>query len=151
MGFYLDLSLYKLFSFLITNSHVSGHSVPRYLLIETCFSVETGHLVNSANLYCAPYSTEGFLKSLSESFINNICVKICNSSSTLQFFHITPNNLSKIFRAKKTSIYNILHFLTLYLFSLWSCFELVWQNLNQLRLNIISLLCFTQLLWKCFP
>ena len=47
-------------------------------------------------LYAALYSIEGFLKNLSESFINNLYVKICNSSITLQFFQIPPNNVSEI-------------------------------------------------------
>ena len=47
-------------------------------------------------LYSAPYSIEGFLMDLSESFINDLCVKICNSSNTQQFFHIPLNNVSKI-------------------------------------------------------
>ena len=34
-------------------------------------------------LYGAPHSVEGFLKNLSESSINNLCVKICSSSNIL--------------------------------------------------------------------
>ena len=41
-------------------------------------------------------STDWFLYGTHDSFINNLCVKICSSSSTLQFFHIPPNNVSGI-------------------------------------------------------
>ena len=98
-------------------------------------------------LYSARYSIEGFLKNLLESFINNLCVKICNSYNTLQFFHMPLNNVSEILWKILQFIFSI--FLTLYLFTLWSCFQFVWQNSNQLSLNVISLLCFTQLLWIC--
>ena len=98
-------------------------------------------------LYGAPYSIEGFFKWIYQNHLLIICVNICNSSNILQFFHIPPNNVSDRYLMEKTSIYNSLHFLTLYLFSLWSCFELVWLNLNQLSLNVISLACFTQLKW----
>ena len=36
----------------------------------------------------APYSIEGFLKNLSESF--DLCLKICDSSNTLRFFTYLP-------------------------------------------------------------
>ena len=54
MDFYFDLSLRKLFPFLITNSHVSRNlitlwSIQRYLLVETRFYVETGQLVIRAD------------------------------------------------------------------------------------------------------
>ena len=49
-------------------------------------------------LYAASYSIEGFLKKLSESFVNNLCVKISNSPITLQFFHIPPNNVNEILK-----------------------------------------------------
>ena len=45
-------------------------------------------------LYGAPYSM-GFLKNLSESVINNLWFKICNSSNTLQFVHIPDQNPMK--------------------------------------------------------
>ena len=50
-------------------------------------------------LYGAPYRREVFFftkKNLSESFINNLCVKIFNDSSTLQSIHVPPNNMSGI-------------------------------------------------------
>ena len=96
-----------------------------------------------------PYIIEGFFKWIYQNHLLIICVKICNSSNILQFFDIPLNSMSNRYLMKKTSIYNSLHFLTLYLFSLWSCFELVWLNLNQLSLNVISLPWFTQLLWIC--
>ena len=60
-------------------------------------------------LYGAPYSIEGLLKDLSESFFNNSCVEICNSTNTLHFFHTPPDNVS--------GILCILHFnITLFVF-----------------------------------
>ena len=97
-------------------------------------------------LYGAPYSIEGFSQWIYQNHLLLICVKICNSFNTLQFFHIPPNNVSDILW-KKLQFIIFCIFLTLCLFSLWSCF--VWLNSNQLRLNIISLPCFTQLLWIC--
>ena len=46
--------------------------------------------------YRALSSKKDFLNNLSESFIKNLCIKICNSSNALQFFHIPPNNVSGI-------------------------------------------------------
>ena len=93
-------------------------------------------------LYGAPYSIEEFFKWIYQNHLLIICVKICNSSNTLQFFHIPPNNVSEILW-KKLQFIIFCIFLTLLLFSLWSCFKLVWQNSNQLSLNVISLPCLT--------
>ena len=99
-------------------------------------------------LYGAPYSIEGFFQWIYQNHLLIICAKICNSSNILHFFHIPPNNVSDRYLMKKTSLYNSLHFFnTLLVFFLWSCFELVWLISNQLSLNVISLRCFTQLLW----
>ena len=70
-------------------------------------------------LYGAPYSIEEFFKWIYQNHLLIICVKICNSSSILQFFHIPPNNVSDRYLIKKLiiRIYNILHFFnTLLLF-----------------------------------
>ena len=67
-------------------------------------------------LYAAPYSIEDFLKNLSELFINNLCVKICNSSITLQFFHIPPNNVSEISWKKLQFIIFCIFLNTLFVF-----------------------------------
>ena len=61
-------------------------------------------------LYGAPYSIEGFFKWIYQNHLLIICVKICNSSNILQFFHIPPNNVSDRYLMEKTSIYNSLHF-----------------------------------------
>ena len=114
MGFYSNVSLYELFlsSFLLTNSHLPRNrivlwSIQRFLLVETRFHVETGQLVIDKECrsiawfqYSVPYSIKSFLKNLSESFINNLCAKICNSFNTLKFFHIPLNIVSGILRIK---------------------------------------------------
>ena len=83
-----------------------------------CFSCEDRSVDKQCGLigwflYDAPYSTEGFLKNLSDSFINNLCVEIRNSSNTLQFFYIPPNNVNRILWKNLQFC-----FLTLSLFSL---------------------------------
>ena len=67
-------------------------------------------------LYGAPYSIEEFFKWIYQNHLLIICVKICNSSSILQFFHIPPNNVSDRYLMKKTSIYNSWHFFNTLLF-----------------------------------
>ena len=74
-------------------------------------------------LYGASYCTEGLLKNLSESFINNLCIRICNISqlkipNTLQFYQIPPNNMSSILWKNIWTFCNLLFF---YLFPLRSC------------------------------
>ena len=93
-------------------------------------------------LYAAPYSIEGFLKNLSESLINNLCVNICNSSITLQFFHIPPNNVSKILWKKLQFKIFCIFFHTLFIF-----FVILFRTCL-LKFESIKLKCyFTALLY----
>ena len=96
-GFCLDVSLYELFSLLITNSHVSVN-LTALLPYRPCRHRSVGKQGGLTDwfLYGPPYSIEGCLKNLSHSFINKLCAKTCNSSNTLNFFHIPPNNVSEI-------------------------------------------------------
>ena len=68
------------------------------VIVETRFYLETGQLVSSEDwliLYGAPYSIEGF-SWIYQNHLLTIGVKICNSSNTLQFFHIPPSNVSNM-------------------------------------------------------
>ena len=103
VGFYLDVFLYELYSFSIINSRVPRNfialqSIQIYVMVETRFDLETGQLVSSEDwliLYGAPYSIEGF-SWIYQNDLLKIGVKICNSSNTLQFFHIPPSNVSNM-------------------------------------------------------
>ena len=89
-------------------------------------------------LYGAPYSIEGFLKNLSKLFINNLCVKICNSSNAAHTSHQRERN-----PIKRTSIYDILQlFNTLFL-----CFVILFR-ICLTKFESIKLKCyFTTLLY----
>ena len=98
-GFYLDVSLYELFSFLITNSITNLiTNLIALLPYRPCRHRSVGKQGGLTDwlLYGAPYSIAGCLKNLPHSFINKLCVKTCNNSNTLKFFHIPPNNVSEI-------------------------------------------------------
>ena len=82
MGFYLDFSLYKLTQFNYRFSCVKKSNCPivasEIALGRDSFScgdwsVGKQCILIDWFLYAATYST-GFLKSLSESFINNLCI-----------------------------------------------------------------------------
>ena len=85
-------------------------SIPKLFLVETCFHVRNGQLVSSAEWLTGFFMVfvivkKVFLKSFSEPSINSLCLKVCNSSNTLQFFHIPPNNVSGILWKKFSSSY----------------------------------------------
>ena len=77
---------------------IALQSIQIYVMVETRFYLETGQLVSSEDwliLYGAPYSIEGF-SWIYQNHLLTIGVKICNSSNTLQFFHIPPSNVSNM-------------------------------------------------------
>ena len=86
-------------------------------------------------LYSARYSIEGFLKNLLESFINNLCVKICNSSNTLQFFHIPLNNVSEI-------LWKILQFIFCIFFNTLFVYFVILFPICLTKLESIKLKCY---------
>ena len=106
MGFYLDVSLYELSlsSFLIKNYQmlrniIVSWSIQRFPLLETHFHVETGELQSSAGQLTGFFMMRLIVdKVFFENIIyrNQLCVKTCNDSNTLQLIHISPNIVSGI-------------------------------------------------------
>ena len=99
-------------------------------MVETHFHLETSQLLSSADRLTGLCMLRH--SNLSESFINNLCVKNCNSSNTLQFFHISPNNVNGILWKK-----NILHF-----YYLLFVFFVILLLISSTKFESIKLKCY---------